>query len=132
MAVTAFIKAITNVFTKYAHHDSYWKDVAIDTEMNVSSSVIGYRDTQLKLSPVLNQITARMTMLPGLIARLQFFRPFCSRNVRYDSMWEVEGQRVLICDQYKLGNLHLKQLASYINEVSTTNLFSDVLVVGLL
>ena len=47
-AVTAFIEAITNLFMRNAHHDSYWKDVAIDTEMNVSRSVIGYRDTQLE------------------------------------------------------------------------------------
>ena len=71
-AIKAFIKAINSVFSSNAHQDSYWKEVALDTEMSISRSVIGYRDIQLEshtreslLSPVLNQITARMTPLPS-------------------------------------------------------------------
>ena len=153
-AVTAFIDAITNVFTKNAHHDSYWKDVAIDTEMNVSRSVIGYRDTQLEshtreslLSPVLNQITARMTMLPDCKATAfeAFLQPECpirlhvrsGRPASVDYAINIEGDNHMInCipieAKRKLDNLHLKQLASYINKVSTADIFSDVSVVGLL
>jgi hypothetical protein len=141
---TAFIKAITNVFTENAHHESYWRDVAIDTEMSVSRSVIGYRDTQLEshtreslLSPVLNQITARMTMLPGCTATTfeAFLQPECPVKLHagvgtpasVDYAINIGDNHLINCipieAKRELNSLHMKQLASYINKVSTANFF---------
>ena len=88
-----------------------------------------------------------MTMLPDCNATAfeAFLQPECpirlhvgsGRPASVDYAINIEGDYHLInCipteAKRKLDNLHLKQLASYINEVSTANLFSDVSVVGLL
>ena len=72
-AITAFIEAAKNVFTKNAHQESHWKEFTLETEMNISRSVFGYRESELEshvreflLSPgVLSQITTRMSLLPS-------------------------------------------------------------------
>ena len=56
--VTAFIEAVKSIFTKNAHQEFYWKEVALETEMNISRSVIGYRDTQLESHSRVSLVTS--------------------------------------------------------------------------
>ena len=152
--VTAFIEAVESIFTKNAHQESYWKEVALETEMNISRSVIGYRDTQLEshtreslLSPVLSQITARMTLLPScnLATFDAFLQPECSirlqkkvgRPASVDYAINLEGGNQLIkCIPVEakrvFSALSLKQLSSYINKLSTCKEFKNDAVVGVL
>ena len=152
--VTAFIEAVKSIFLKNAHQESYWKEVALETEMNISRLVIGYRDTQLEshtreslLSPVLSQITARMTLLPScnLTTFDAFLQPECpirlqnkaGRPASVDYAINLEGGKQLIkCIPVEAKRLFtvlsLKQLSSYINIVSTCKKFKNDAVVGLL
>ena len=66
------LDAVANVFKTSAHQELYWKAFAVETEMLISDSIIGYHGSQLEshvreclLSPLLSTITKRMTLLPG-------------------------------------------------------------------
>ena len=97
------------------------------------------------LSPVLNQITARITMLPDCNTTTfeAFLQSECpirlhvgsGRPASVDYAINIGDYHLINCipieAKRKLDNLHLKQQALYI-KVSTANLFSDVSVVGLL
>ena len=152
--VTAFIEAVKSIFTENAHQESYWQEVALETEMSLSRSVIGYRDSQLEshtreslLSPVLSQITARMTLLPScnLTSFKAFLQPECpiklqdkaGRPASVDYAINLEGGNGLIkCIPVEAKRvfsiLSLKQLSSYINKLSTCKKFKNDAVVGLL
>ena len=152
--VTAFIEAVKSIFTKNAHKESYWQEVALETEMSLSRSVIGYRDTQLEshtreslLSPVLCQITARMTLLPScnLTSFKAFLQPECpiklhdkgGRPASVDYAINLEGGNQLIkCIPVEAKRVFsipsLKQLSSYINKLSTCKEFKNDAVVGLM
>ena len=148
------LDAVANVFKTNAHQESYWKEFAIDTEMSISSSVVGYRGSQLEshvreylLSPVLSIITKRMTLLPDTTCGSfkSYLQPEATvklhdhvgRRASVDYVICLESHdHVLRCipveAKKEFSSLYVKQLSSYINKLSTCSDLQASMLIGLL
>ena len=72
VVVKGLTTALGDIFKSNGHQNSSWKEFAIETDMSIARSVVGFlgnkSETHLReclLSPILNTVVQRMTLLPG-------------------------------------------------------------------
>ena len=152
--VTNLVEALSKVFNCNGHQNSNWKEFALETDVSISRSVIGYRgnrsESQLReslLSPVLSTITQRMTLLPQvdcvdfdshlLPEQTVRLHDGAGRPASVDYIICLESkERVLKCipieAKQKFSVYYLKQLSSYMNKLGTCRDFENKVLVGLL
>ena len=153
MVVMGLTTALGDIFKSNGHQNSSWKEFAIETDMSVGRSVVGYRanksESHLReclLSPILNTVVRRMALLPGESMNFEAFllpeenirlhdgsgRPAC-----VDYVVRLENSdRVLKCipieAKQAFSTLYIKQLSAYMNKLATCADFNDQVLVGLL
>ena len=148
------VEAINNIFATNAHEETHWKTFAVETDILISNSVVGFRGSQLEshvreclLSPVLSTITKRMSLLPKTScdafkvylepeARIQLHEG-SGRKASVDYVINLEAEKsflrcIPIEAKKTMDLVYICQLSSYLNKLATCSDLREKMLVGLI